>query len=336
LSGLSKENRLNTDKAADIASAPHLRNLRAGSGLCLLTNDVETTSIVNGGLRAETGIKVWKEGMPRLLDLYAKYNAKATFFFIADFAKEIPEIVRMIRPYGHEVACHGFTHDYRQAFDVMSLEEQIRHLSDAKKILEDISGEEVISFRAPALRVNEFTPQALVETGFKIDSSVAPQRIDMFMSLGSKKKIAWLKAPRTPYFVAENNLARPGEMPLLEIPVSSFGVPYIGTFMRISPGINVLTRKLLHRETKNTEKPINFLIHPNELIEEENLNLKTERRAGNVISYLLSDLLRRKLKQRNLGIKAKDLYEKEIAFWDKKGYKFLTMKEMLEIIKTMS
>lgn len=297
--------------------------------ICLLTNDVETTSIVNGGLRTETGIKVWKEGMPRLLELYARYDAKATFFFIADFAKDFPEIVKMIQPYGHEVACHGYTHDHRQAFDVMSLEEQVKHLSDAKKILEDISGEEVISFRAPALRVNEFTPQALVETGFKIDSSVAPQRIDMFMSLGSKKKLAWLKAPRTPYFVDDENLARRGDMQLLEVPVSSFAVPYIGTFMRIAPSINALTRRLLYLETRNTVKPINFLIHPNELIEEENLQLKTERRAGNVVSYFLSDVLRRRLKQKNLGLKARDLYEKEIFYWHRKNYKFKTMKDLL-------
>ncbi len=297
--------------------------------ICLLTNDVETTSIVNGGLRTETGIKVWKEGMPRLLELYARYDAKATFFFIADFAKDFPEIVKMIQPYGHEVACHGYTHDHRQAFDVMSLEEQVKHLSDAKMILEDISGKEVISFRAPALRVNEFTPQALVETGFKIDSSVAPQRIDMFMSLGSKKKLAWLKAPRTPYFVDDENLARRGDMQLLEVPVSSFAVPYIGTFMRIAPSINALTRRLLYLETRNTVKPINFLIHPNELIEEENLQLKTERRAGNVVSYFLSDVLRRRLKQKNLGLKARDLYEKEIFYWRRKNYKFQTMKDLL-------
>ena len=300
------------------------------SNICLLTNDVETTSIVNGGLRTETGVKVWKEGMPRLLDMYAEYNVKATFFFIADFVKECPEIVKMIQPYGHEVACHGFTHDHRQAFDVMSLDEQIKHLSDAKKILEDISGEDVFSFRAPALRFNEFTPQALLETGFKIDSSVAPQRMDMFMSLGSKKKLAWLKAPRTPYFTLENNLARKGNLDLLEVPVSSFGFPYIGTFMRISPAMNALTRQLLFWETRNTAKVINFLIHPNELIEEINLNLKTENRAGNIISHVLSDVLRRKLKQKNLGLKARDLFEKEIAFWHKNEYQFIRMKDLLQ------
>ena len=65
--------------------------------VCLLTNDVETTSILNGGLRNETGIKVWKEGLPRLLDLYSEFNVKSTFFFIADFAQEFPEIVKRLQ-----------------------------------------------------------------------------------------------------------------------------------------------------------------------------------------------------------------------------------------------
>lgn len=295
--------------------------------ICLLTNDVETTSIVNGGLRSETGVKVWKEGLPRLLDLYDKYDVRATFFFVADFAKDFPEIVKMVQKHGHEVACHGLTHDHRQAFDSMTFDEQKKHLSEAKKILEDISGEEVVSFRAPALRVNEFTPKALIETGFQNDSSVAPQRMDMFMSLGSKNKLAWLKAPRTPYFVSEKNLACRGTSILMEIPVSSFIFPYIGTFMRLSPSLSNATRYFLFQETKNTHKPINFLIHPNELITEESLHQSVEKRSSNYLAYLLSDVLRHRLKQHNLGEKAANLFEKEIQFWNKRNYRFISLKD---------
>lgn len=298
--------------------------------ICLLTNDVETTSIVNGGLRNETGVKVLKEGLPRLLDLYNKYNVKATFFFIADFAQKYPEIVRMVQPAGHEVALHGLTHDHRQSFDTMPLEEQIRHLSTAKKIIEDIAGEEVVSFRAPALRVNSDTPKALIETGFKFDSSVAPQRLDMFMSLGSKNKLQWLGAPRTCYQTAKNNLARRGNSGIIEVPVSSFGFPYIGTFMRISPLVSRIIRDLLYLETRDTKgKVINFLIHPNEMITEENLHLQTERRASNYVAYLLSDVLRHKLKLKNLGASCVQLFEKEIVFWQNKGYSFRRVKDTL-------
>lgn len=296
--------------------------------VCIFTNDVETTSILNGGLRPETGYKVWKEGMPRLLDLYAKHDVKATFFFIADFAKECPDIVKMIQPYGHEVACHGLTHDHKQAFDILNLEQQKDRLTEAKLILEAIAGVEVVSFRAPALRVNEFTPKALIETGFKFDSSVAPQRMDMLMSLGSKKKLNWLAAPRTPYYVSESNLARKGTTSLFEVPVSSFGLPYIGTLMRISPFLTKLTRYLLYLETQNSSRPINFLIHPNELIDEESLHTKAERRATNYVNYLLSDVLRKKLKRKNLGLNAMALYENEILFWKKKEYNFKMIKDI--------
>lgn len=299
------------------------------SNFVLLTNDVETTSIVNGGLRDETGLKVWKEGMPRLLALYAKHNVKATFFFIADFARQCPEMIRWVQAGGHEVAVHGWTHDHRKAFDLMSLEEQICHLDRAKKTIEDIAGEAVVSFRAPALRVNEFTPRALESTGFLFDSSVAPQRMDMFMSLGSKGKLQWLKAPRSPYYVSKDNLARKGEMNIVEVPVSSFIVPYIGTFMRMAPALNRLMRHLLYWETKDTNKSINFLIHPNEVIMEEDLHRKIERRAKSYISYLLSDVLRHQLKLRNLGITALDLFEKEIIFWKKCNYEFGKIKDVI-------
>jgi len=296
---------------------------------CLITNDVETTSILNGGLRDDTGVKVWQQGMPRLLDLYAKYDVKATFFFVADFAEKCPEIVKMVQPAGHEVACHGLTHEHDKAFDVMNLKEQTEHLKRAKEILVNIAGEEVVSFRAPALRVNEHTPQALMEAGFTIDSSVAPQRMDILMTLGAKNKLQWFAAPRTPYKTAENNLARKGNSTITEVPVSSFIFPYIGTFMRISPNINALTRYFLYLETKNSQKAINFLIHPNELIEEEDLRNKAERRSKNPISYLLSDVLRKQLKKKNLGEKAQFLLEKELIFVKKKNYEFKTISKIV-------
>ena len=297
-------------------------------GIACMTNDVETTSIVNGGLRDETGVKVWKEGLPILLDLYDKYGVKATFFYIANFAKQHPEIIKIAQARGHEIACHGLTHRHDKAFDVMPYEEQLEHLSTAKKILEDIAGEEVVSFRAPALRVNFETPKALIEAGFRYDSSVAPQRMDMFMSLGSKNKMQWFGAPRTPYRANFGNLARKGDSPIIEVPVSSFVVPYIGTFMRISPTLNAVTRYLLYWETRNSLKSINFLIHPNEVITEKNLHTKTQRRASSVIGYILSDVLRRRLKQKNLGKDALNLFEKEIIFWDNERYSFQRIKDI--------
>ncbi|MFU8786935.1 MAG: polysaccharide deacetylase family protein, partial [Candidatus Izemoplasmataceae bacterium] len=124
----------------------------------------------------ETGKLVSTQGMPRLLDLYAEFRVKTTFFFNIDIVKCDPEVVKQVQKQGHEVACHGLSHESHQAFDVLSLEDQIRHLTTSKMILEDLCGQEVVSFRAPALRINGNTAIALAETGFRIDSSVASQR----------------------------------------------------------------------------------------------------------------------------------------------------------------
>lgn len=299
------------------------------SKICFFTNDVENTSIVNNILSDKTGELVIKEGMPILLDIYSRYKVKSTFFFTGDIAQKHPSIVRIVMAQGHEVACHGFTHEIDRAFELLSLNEQIENLSKSKKILEDICGDQVISFRAPALRVNKYTVEALEKTGFLIDSSIASQRFDMFMSYGSKNKLNRLFAPRLPYRADVQNLSKIGDSKITEIPISAMLLPYIGTTMRIFPLLTLLLRYLLHFENKFNHRPVNFLIHPNEFIEEERDPKFIIRRSQNIFNYMLADLLRNKLKQKNLGKKASLLFEKEVRFFYCKGYNFLTLKNYL-------
>jgi len=294
---------------------------------CLITNDVETTSLWNHELSDKTGEKVLKEGMPILLESYEKYNIKATFYFTGYIANLYPEIVKMILPYGHEVACHGLTHESDKAFDNLSLDEQVYDLSKAKEILEKISNREVISFRAPALRVNQYTPLALEKTGFLIDSSVSPQRMDMFLSFGSFNKLKWITAPRTHYMTSNNNLAKKGSSGIFEIPILAAFFPYTGTMMRISPFITNLTRFILIKESEIFKRHLVFLIHPNELIEEEITVNKINRRSKNYLTYLISDKLRYHLKLKNLGRKAVILFNSQLAYLNKKNYVFITSKD---------
>ena len=86
--------------------------------------------------------------------------------------------------------------------------------------------------------------------------------------------------------------------------------------------------RFCQRRPRNTSKVVNFLIHPNEVITEEDLHLKTQRRASSYVGYLLSDVLRRKLKQNNLGHKALSLFEIEVRFWVNYGYEFKRIKDI--------
>ena len=295
--------------------------------ICLITNDVETTSILNHKLRDKTGEYVLNQGMPRLLDLYDKYNVKATFFYTGHIAKLYPEVVRMAYERGHEIGSHGLSHEVSKAFDVLTPDEQSSHLKQSKQILEDIIGDEVVSFRAPAARVDKAFPAVLSEAGFKVDSSVSSQRLDMMFSFGALKKLHWLTAPRKAYFTQGNNIFKKGDSEVLEVPILAMGFPYIGTFMRIAPSLNRFTRNVLYLETLCNGRQFVFLTHPNEFIDEDRETTEIERRASNYLSYLLGDVLRHKLKVKNLGEKALPIYERELAFFQRKDFEFVTCKD---------
>ena len=101
------------------------------SGLyALWTNDVETTSIWLNTLREKTGKKVFTEGMPELIDIYAKYGVRSTFYYTWYIARQFPEVVKMASEAGHEIASHGKSHLKENGFDVMPFERQKRHLEE--------------------------------------------------------------------------------------------------------------------------------------------------------------------------------------------------------------
>lgn len=292
------------------------------------TNDVEHTS-VTGAVFERIATQVEENGLPRLLDLYDKYGVRSTFFILGQLAEQKPNIVKQIIARGQEVGSHGYQHDYRRAFDVMTLDEQIAELRQSKDLLEQIGGQEVVSFRAPALRVNHDTPVALREAGYRFDSSVAPQRMDAFMSLGGTGKKQWLHAPREIYETAIDNLARMGQSGIMEVPISSYGVPYIGTVMRISPHVlTPMARRVLYWESKRKDTPITFLYHPSEAVQEIEEEYKPRHRAQSKIGYLMSDVLRAKVKLRHLDLSALDLLERELQFWHDKGAEFKQIQQI--------
>lgn len=295
-----------------------------------ITNDVEATTITGEAYNEDIARRVTIEALPAVLALYRKYGVRATFFCQGSMIEQHPEIVSLIEQDGHEVACHGWIHDSDKAFDVLSAEEQSIHLRKAKEKIDKLAKHPVVSFRAPALRVDEHTCKALRAAGYTHDSSVAPQRLDVFMSLGSKKKLQWIRAPRGVYETSADNLARKGESGIVEVPVSALGLPYISTLMRISPCLTRWTRWLLRIETsrKENKSVVCFLFHPGETLEGQLENYHIVRRSRNPITYLISGILRARMKRRNLGTPCLALLEKELAYWKKHDYEFKTIREL--------
>src|SRR5437016_11385756 len=81
----------------------------------------------------------------RILYLLAEKGVRGTFFVLGWIAERSPGLVRRIAGAGHEIACHGFSHQliYRQS--QAEFREETRR---AKGLLEEATGNAVAGYRA--------------------------------------------------------------------------------------------------------------------------------------------------------------------------------------------
>lgn len=103
------------------------------------------------------------EDTPRILELLAAHEARATFFVIGENASRHPELVRAIVAGGHEVAHHTQTHPLA-AFWCASPARVGRELDEASAVLRS-AGVRPIRFRPPAGIKNLWLATALRARG---------------------------------------------------------------------------------------------------------------------------------------------------------------------------
>lgn len=109
----------------------------------------------------------------RLLDILDGHGVTGTFFVQGMVAEKFPQLIQSITQAGHELACHSHTH--RMIYNLT--EAQFRaEMQRSIGLLEDISGEKVIGFRAPTFSVRDdifdWYCDALREQGIIYDSSI--------------------------------------------------------------------------------------------------------------------------------------------------------------------
>lgn len=83
---------------------------------------------------------------PTLLDVLARYEAKATFFMIGGFVRQRPDLVREVQAAGHLVGNHTMTHPWLAWQSAARIREELRGCNEA---LEDALGAPVRYFRPP-------------------------------------------------------------------------------------------------------------------------------------------------------------------------------------------
>jgi polysaccharide deacetylase family protein (PEP-CTERM system associated) len=116
----------------------------------------------------------------RILDLFEKRGAKATFFVLGWVAENSPHVVRSIVAGGHEVGCHSYWHRlvYRQT-PAEFKNDTLRSV----KAIEDACGLRPRAYRAPSYSITSkslWSLEILAECGFTIDSSIYPVSHDRY------------------------------------------------------------------------------------------------------------------------------------------------------------
>jgi polysaccharide deacetylase family protein (PEP-CTERM system associated) len=162
-----------------------------------------------------------------LLDLLARHDTAATFFVLGWVAERRPDLVRRIAGAGHEVASHG--HDHRRV--TRQNPTQFRaSVARAKRVLEDVSGKDVVGFRAPSFSIVpglEWAFDVLLEEGYRYDSSLFPvHRPGGYGYAGAQREPYWIERPS----------GRLYELPLATLRRFGWNLPAAGgAYLRLMP-----------------------------------------------------------------------------------------------------
>lgn len=186
-----------------------------------------------------------------ILDLFDASGVKGTFFVLGWIAERQPQLIQEISKRGHEVACHGYSHQliYRQTPSVFAAETR-----RAKDILENLVQLPVIGYRAATYSITKQSLWALdilEQQGFHYDSSIFPVHHDLY------------GIPEAPEHIHRIGLAKSSS--LIEFPLSSYrilgnNIPVAGGgYFRLYPYF--LTRWLL-RQVAASGSPFIFYLHP--------------------------------------------------------------------------
>ena len=106
------------------------------------------------------------EGMPKLRQLLADEQVRATMFVTGEVARRYPKLMDGLVADGHEIGSHGDTHASLARLTADEVAREIRVSTETLRRHGD-----VVSFRAPYLQLPRFALPQLFDAGYVVDSS---------------------------------------------------------------------------------------------------------------------------------------------------------------------
>jgi polysaccharide deacetylase family protein (PEP-CTERM system associated) len=242
-----------------------------------------------------------------ILNLLEEYQTNGTFFVLGKVAEDFPFLIKEIADGGHELGVHGYHH---YPFFKMSREMAFEEISSAKKLIEDISGAEVLGHRAPAFSITPDTKWGLdviAEAGFTYDSSIMPIEGKRYGWPGFKREICTVTTP------SGSELT---EVPMSVSNILGKKVPVCGGgYLRLYP--YSFTKWSFEKISR--QRPVILYMHPYEL--------DTERYPDYYFEQLNRASFKKKLRMKSMWWKRNTVYAKLKRLL--KEYKFDTMESII-------
>ncbi|MGH7930914.1 MAG: XrtA system polysaccharide deacetylase [Candidatus Binatia bacterium] len=188
----------------------------------------------------------------RILELFDRYQAHATFFILGWIGDRFPQMVREIAEAGHEIASHGRAHVRATEQNPDQFGADIRY---TKQCLEDITGQKVLGYRAASFSIgakNLWALDVIQQSGYRYSSSIYPVYHDLY---------GMPEAPRFPFRIHSDSVL---EIPATTVDVLGYKLPCAGGgYFRLMP--YPVSRWALRRVNRRDQQSAVFYFHPWEI-----------------------------------------------------------------------
>jgi peptidoglycan-N-acetylglucosamine deacetylase len=188
----------------------------------------------------------------RLIEICGEHGVRTTCFILGDVGRQTPSVVKRLHANGHEIASHGYAHE---SVHPMTPDHFRADLKLSCDILENLTGEKVIGYRAPSFSVKEetlpwFYP-VLESLGLRYSSSVFPGRTFLY---------GIPDFPQHAHYPVVNGVTQK----ILEFPMPrvEFMGKQMGLYFRLFPA-GMIRRKMV--KENRLGRPVILYLHPREI-----------------------------------------------------------------------
>ena len=125
----------------------------------------------------------YKEGVPRIVRLFHKYDLSATFFVPGWVVERHEDMMKALKDLGHEIGHHGYLHEWP---DTLTRDKEDEILKKGIELIEKAVGERPIGYRSPAAEFSANSVELLAENGFVYSSTMMDSNLPYKHSIGGK------------------------------------------------------------------------------------------------------------------------------------------------------